>query len=56
MKKQGAKDAKAHHSHKDFGASWIVFHMFFGICQIKEKHQRKSSTVKHVVVNNNKLK
>ena len=42
-KNQGAEDAKAHCSYKDFGASWIVFSMFVGICQIK-KYQRKHST------------
>ena len=52
-KKQGAKYAKAHCSGENFGASWIVFHMFFGICRIKKNYQRKSSTLKHAVVNNN---
>ena len=36
VKNQGVKDAKAHHSHENFGASWIVFPMFFGICKIKK--------------------
>ena len=29
--------------------------VFFGICQIKKNYQRKSSTLKHAVVNNNKF-
>ena len=39
---------------KIFGASWIFFPMFFGIFQIKN-YQRKNSTLKHAVVNNNKF-
>ena len=56
-KKQGAEDAKAHHSRENCGVSWIVFSVFFGICQIKKKkkNQRKSSTLKHAEVDNNKF-
>ena len=53
-KKQGAKDAKAHHSCENFGASWIFSHVFC-IYQIKKNYQRKSITLKHAVVNNNKF-
>ena len=35
-KKEGAEDAKAHHSHEYFGASWIVFPMFLSICEVKK--------------------
>ena len=40
-KKQGAEDAKAHHSRENCGVSWIVFSVFFGICQIKKKKKKK---------------
>ena len=49
------KDTKVHHGCKHFGASWIVFPMFFAICQIKKNYQRKNSTLKHAVVNSNKF-
>ena len=44
-------------SHSDWplhGIVQIVFVMFFGISRIKENYQRNSSTLKHVLVNNNK--
>ena len=43
------EDIKAHHSRENFGVSWIVFPMFLGIWQ------RKNSTLKHAVVNDNKF-
>ena len=50
-KKQGAEDTKAHASREIFGASWIVFPVFFW----QRTYQGKVSTLKHAVVNNNKL-
>ena len=41
-KKQGAEDTKAHCSHENFGASWIVCAMFFGICWIKKKKKKSN--------------
>ena len=35
-KPQDAKDANAHCCRKNFGTSWIVSVMFFGICWIKK--------------------
>ena len=56
-KKQDVEDVKAYCSCKNFGASWIIISMFFGICQMKKKkkNQRKSSTLKHALVNNKRF-
>ena len=52
---QGAKDTKAHCSCENFGASWSVLPMFLTFVKSRQNYQRKSSTLKHEIVNNNKL-
>ena len=53
-KKQGAKDTKAQCGCKNLGDSWLVSSIFF-VKSKKKKYQRKSSTLKHTVINNNKF-
>ena len=53
-KKQGAEDAQAQLL-KSWGFMNYFSHVFFGICQIKKYYQRKSGTLKHAIVNNNRF-